>query len=210
VDAVRVEGDRRVAEQHHRPGVMVRRHGTSLGACIAHRRAALLARLGILAEHRARRLGERQPARREDAPRLGGDDQRAGAALAQLDVAELDLALELVADPDLAVEGEGRAGIHAPRHRDLGQHAAGEGRTVATELRRPRVGMQEAEMPARRDRLALVRRLVRRSKVAIIALIGAWVTTSSSSILRPSASSTVRCRWSWRFLQVGASVTNPR
>ena len=54
--------------------------------------------------------------------------------LAQLDVAELDLALELVADPDLAVEGEGRACIHAPRHRDLGQHAAGEGRTVAPQL----------------------------------------------------------------------------
>jgi hypothetical protein len=62
---------------------------------------------------------------------------------------------------NVGVEGEGRAGIHAPRHRDLGQHAAFEGGAVAPKLLRPRIGMQEAEMPARRDRLARSRRLVR-------------------------------------------------
>ena len=68
---------------------------------------------------------------------------------------------ELVAHPDVAVEGEGRAGIHAPRHRDLGQHAAGEGRAVLPELRRAGMGMQVQQMPARRDRLAFARHLVR-------------------------------------------------
>ena len=166
---------------------MVRRHGTSAGRGIAHRHAALVARLHILAEHRVGGLGQRQPARREDAAGLGGDDQGAGAALAQLDVGELDLAPELVADPDVAVEGEGRAGIHAPRHRDLGQHAAGEGRAVlarAAPAARRNAGSRDAS-PARSAR-PRAGTLSGRSKVAIIALIGAWVTTSSSSILRPS------------------------
>ncbi len=139
---------------------MVRRHGTSVGRGVAHGNAALLARLHFLAEHRAGGLGERETARREDPAGLRRDDQRAGAALAKLDVGEFELAPELVADADVAVEGEGRAGIHAPRHRDARQHPALGGGAVLAQRSAPGIGMQEAEMPARRDRLALRRHLV--------------------------------------------------
>src|SRR5581483_2502600 len=100
-----------------------------------------------------------KPARREDAPRLRRHDQDAGAALAQLDVGELGLTPDLVAYPDVALESEGRARVHAPRQRDLGQYTACECSAVAAQLIAPRVGMEIEQMPAGRDRLALRRHL---------------------------------------------------
>jgi hypothetical protein len=131
------------------------------GGGIAHGDAALFPRLHFLAEHRAGGLGKRETARREDPPGLRRDDQRPGAALAKLDVGEFELAPKLVADANVAVEGEGRAGIHAPRHRDARQHAALGGGAVFPQRGAPGIGMQETEMPARRDRLAGRRHFVR-------------------------------------------------
>src|ERR1700704_4557206 len=113
---------------------MVRRHGTSAGAASrtgtplfspaftssrntvlaaslsARPRGVKIRRGGGVAGRGTGLLGLRGPA---GARR---DDQRTGASGPELHVRELDLAPELVADPDVAIEGEGRAGVHAPWH----------------------------------------------------------------------------------------------
>jgi len=107
VDAVRIEGDGGVAEQHHRIDLDSPPPRHVGRGRLAHRHAALLAALHLFAEHGVGDFGHGKAARCVDAPGLAGHDQGAGATAPHLDIGELRLAPQLVADADIAIEGEG-------------------------------------------------------------------------------------------------------
>ena len=166
-------------------GVIVRRHGTSVGAC--SRRGAWLRSPGLhfLAEHRAPLVLQGQAVAAEDAADDRGEDERAGAAALHREVGQLGLAAQALADAKRAMEAHPLAGEHAPRQRQRRHHAG----VVRAAVRPQGVGgdarQEVAGQPRRRQRVALaelrsVRPNARRSKLA-----GPGCSTSVATCLRP-------------------------